>query len=47
MTQECCEELFEFIELALRGEADGTEAVDKLMELKTLFMNSVETEVST
>ena len=41
MTRESYEELFEFIELALRGEEDGTEAVDKLMELKTIFFKGV------
>lgn len=29
--------MFDDIELALRGEADGTEALDKLMKLKTIF----------
>lgn len=33
------DKLFESIELALRGEADGTEAVDNLMDLKTAFFN--------
>lgn len=30
-------QVFELIELALRGEADGTEALDALMVLKTRF----------
>jgi hypothetical protein len=37
-------EQFALIELALRGEADGTEAVDALMALKTKFRALVEVE---
>jgi hypothetical protein len=37
-------DLFELIELALRGEADGTEAVDALMVLKTKFRALAEVE---
>ena len=35
------EQVFELIELALRGEADGTEALDALMELKTRFFDAI------
>lgn len=31
------EKVFELIELALRGEADGAEALDALKELKTRY----------
>ena len=33
------EQQFELIELALRGEADGTEALDALMDFKTKYLN--------
>lgn len=36
--------MFESIELALRGEADGTEALNKLMRLKTLFLSKIDKE---
>jgi hypothetical protein len=38
------EQQFELIELALRGEADGTEAVDALMDLKSKFLALAEVE---
>lgn len=39
------DEVFELIELALRGEADGTEALDALMDLKSRFFEAMKVRV--